>query len=392
MANKKDSGGDKGHPPKKRRGAGGLIVLLVLALCAAGLFCFTDMHGRALGFLSKILPASTIGDTQGKETSADGAAKLWSNLVKLFEEFEMGESEYSYLPKDSLIEITAQVPRGRPMEWVIWKLSEAARGAQYDVEDCFCAKNTSCEVKFKSAKGGHPKVSLKVALSGRYLSYTAKMAIFIENLGAESDAVIAEYFSFPEPLTVSFAPIHKVQAANEHKKEVALLLPMEPLSPLPPQFDKYRKSMVIIHHNEAEIRGMISQAAATVPNFSGVCNFYGSRVMADSRVMEIILSEVHKRKGYFIYYYTEPSQKSVVPELAKSMKVPNMQIKGNIDAGHTAEQARDRMARYTAEAQLTGKILIKAQPSPAFMQALKEGAEARRRNGVKLVYVSELVK
>jgi polysaccharide deacetylase 2 family uncharacterized protein YibQ len=341
-----------------------------------------------------IKAAADNPNKEEKGHSADGAMKLQNNLVKVFEELEMRETEYSiqYFPKDSSIEIKAQVPRGRPMERVIWELSGAAQPTPFSAEDCVCANEANCTVTFKSSSAKHPKVILHVRQAGRYFSNTAKMAILIEDFGFEADQSTAEYLSFPEPLTVALVPAQKLaqwtaRIADEYKKEIVLLLPMEAM---PPQFDKYKKSMVMLHHNEAEIRGLIAQAAAAVPNFSGVCNFYGSRVMEDSRAMEIILSEVNRRKGYFVY--TNISRKPAAPQLAKSMKVPSYPVQRSIDANLTAEQVRERMTQYSMEAQKTGKILIKAQPSPTFIKVLKEETETLRNNGIRLVYVSELIK
>jgi polysaccharide deacetylase 2 family uncharacterized protein YibQ len=324
---------------------------------------------------------------------SDAAMKLQNALAAKFAELELRDSDYSfqYFPRDSAIEVKAAVPRGRPVEWVIWSLSSAPP-APYRVEDCACASEANCAITFKSPNARQPRVTLKIQQSNRYMSNTAKMAVLIENFGFEANAATAEYLSFPEPLTVALLPAGKLaawtaQIADEYKKEVALLLPMEPL---PPQYDKYKGSMVMIHYSDEDIRGIIARAAAAIPNFSGVCNFHGAKVMEDSRAMGIILSEVSKRKTYFVY--TDVSKKSVAPQLIKSMKIPNAPIQGSIDASMTAEQVRERLRRYSVTAEKTGKALIKAQPSPVFIKVLKEETEALKRNGIKLVYVSELVK
>jgi polysaccharide deacetylase 2 family uncharacterized protein YibQ len=260
------------------------------------------------------------------------------------------------------------------------------------VEDCVCASETNCTITFRSSNAKQPKAVVKIQQSNRYMSNTAKIAILIENFGFEADATTAEYLSFPEPLTVALLPAGKLaawtaQIADEYKKEIVLLLPMEPL---PAQYDKYKGSMVMIHHSAENIHGIMAQAATAIPKFSGVCNFYGSKVMEDSRAMGIILSEVSKRKAFFIY--TDVSKKSVAPQLTKSMKIPSAPIQGSIDAAATAEQAKEKLRRYSVTAEKTGKVLIKAQPSTAFIKALKEETDAFKRNGIKLVYVSELVK
>jgi polysaccharide deacetylase 2 family uncharacterized protein YibQ len=382
-----------------------MTLLITLALfAAAALLLHRPTRDKAAAVADKarhiisILKESpdqapgTSGTAMGAGIS-DAAMKLQNALFAKFTELELRDSDYSiqYFPRDSAIEIKAAVPRGRPMEWVVWNLTSAPP-APYRVEDCVCASEANCTVTFKSSNARQPKAVLKIQQSNRYMSNAAKMAVLIENFGFEANASTAEYLAFPEPLTVALLPAGKLaawtaQIADEYKKEVALLLPMEPL---PPQYDKYRESMVMIHYSDEAIRGIIAHAAAAIPNFSGVCNFHGAKTMEDSRAMGIILSEISKRKVYFVY--TDISKKSVAPQLAKSMKVQSAPIQGTIDASMTVEQARERLRRYSIAAEKTGRALIKAQPSPAFIKALKEETAALKRNGIKLVYVSELVK
>ena len=402
MSDKKSRKKDDGAAPRRKL-PWTLILLIAVAAAAVWLAVHPASRGKIAGALdtaksvaSAVKNGGQLPDGAGADgMNSDATLKLQNNLVAKFTELELRDSDYEirYVPKDSAIEVKAAVPRGRPMEWIIWQFSNAAANTPFRVDDCVCATETNCAVTFKSANAKHPKVSLKIQRSNRYSSNTAQMAILIENFGFEANHTTIEYLSFPEPLTVSLVPARKLaawtaQIADEHKKEIVLLLPMEPL---PQQFDsKYKESMIMLHHNEENIRGIFAQAAAAIPNFSGVCNFYGNRVMEDSRAMEIILTETNRRKAYFVY--TNVSPKSVAPELTKKLKVPNAPIQGTIDETHTPEQVRERLRRYSMAAEKTGKILIKAQPSPAFIKVLKEEIDPLRRNGIRLVYVSELVK
>ncbi|MDR2692879.1 MAG: divergent polysaccharide deacetylase family protein [Chitinispirillales bacterium] len=387
-----------------------ILPLLILTLAAlsvlgvAAVFLHPPTRNKAVAVMSKTRHIIDIIKDDGKQTPgtddaarnvgvSDAALRFQNALVAKFTELELRDADYSiqYFPRDSAIEIKAAVPRGHPMEWVIWNLSSAPT-APYRVDDCVCATETNCAITFNSSNAKQPKAVVKIQQSNRYMSNTAKIAVLIENFGFEADATTAEYLSFPEPLTVALLPAGKLavwtaQIADEYKKEVVLLLPMEPL---PQQYDKYKNSMVMIHYSDDNIRNIISQAATAIPNFSGVCNFHGAKVMEDSRVMGIILSEVSKRKAYFVH--TDISKKSVTPQLTKSMKIPNAPIQGSIDAAATAEQVKEKLRRYSVTAEKTGKVLIKAQPSTAFIKALKEETEAFKKNGIKLVYVSELVK
>jgi len=394
----------------EKRSSQPILPLLILTLAAlllavgAAVFLHKPTRQKIVSMMSKTKHIIEIINEDGDQTpetdgaspnagGSDAALRFQNTLVAKFTELELRDADYSiqYLPRDSAIEIKAAVPRGRPMEWVIWNLSNT-RTAPYRVDDCVCASETNCAITFRSSNAKHPKAVVKIQLSNRYMSNTAKMAILVENLGSEINATTTEYLSFPEPLTIALLPADKLSArtaqiAEENKKEVVLLLPMEPL---PQQYDKYKGSMVMIHYRDDNIRNIISQAAAAVPNLSGVCNFYGAKVMEDSRAMGIILSEANKRKAFFVY--TDISKKSVAQQLTKSMKIPNAPIQGSIDATATAEQAREKLRRYAVMAEKTGKVLIKAQPSPTFIKALKDETETLRKNGIKLVYVSELVK
>jgi len=411
MADKKrkKNGSDNGSASEKKSPQP-ILPLLILTLAAlllaaaAVLFLHKPTRYKIVSMMSKTKHIIEIINEEGDQTpetndappnagSSDAAVRFQNVLAAKFAELELRDADYSiqYLPRDSAIEIKAAVPRGRPMEWVIWNLSNA-RTAPYRVEDCVCASEANCAMTFRSSNAKHPKAVVRIQQSNRYMSNTAKMAILVENLGFETNETTTAYLSFPEPLTIALLPADKfsartAQIAEENKKEVALLLPMEPL---PQQYDKYKRSMVMIHYSDDNIRGIISQAAAAVPNLSGVCNFHGAKVMEDSRAMGIILSETNRRKAYFVY--TDISKKSVAPQLTKSMKIPNAPIQGSIDAAATTEQAREKLRRYAVTAEKTGKVLIKAQPSAAFIKALKDETEPLRKNGIKLVYVSELVK
>ena len=401
--NVSENASGKNGANKPRKTGGALLVLFLILVSAVVTLYFVSPAARgqahSLFTASKALAASVLDGVRrvradGRPASGgDATLKMLNNLAAKFTALEMRSSDYSiqHFPKDSAIEVRATVPRGRPVEWIVWKLAAAADETPYVVDDGVCPAPARCVVTFRSANARHPKITMHLQQAGRYLTNTAMMAILVENFGFEADQTTIEYLSFPEPLTVSLAPTQRLaawtaQIADEYKKEVVLLLPMEPL---PQQFGSYRPLMITIHQSEDAIRNIIAQAAAAVPNFSGVSNFHGSRVMEDSRVMGIILSEVNRRKAYFVY--TDNSRKSVVPQLVRENRVPSHPIQGTIDAEHTAEQARERLRGFAVRAERTGRMLVRVQPSQAFIQVLKEETDALRRNGIRLVYVSELM-
>lgn len=405
MKNDKTNAPTKAATPKKSFFPA-LAALALIALAALLIHPATRAKTKAaFSNVAKIARAiSENGPKEGQaarmEPDSDAVMKfIHTNLVNKLNALEVRESDYSiaYIPKDSAFACSAAVPRGRPMEWVVWELAEAAHGTRYHVDDCICPSDTKCRVTFKSYDARHPRVNLTVTRSNRYIPNAAKMAVLVENFGFEADRTTMEFLSFPEPLTVSLVPAQKLaawtaQIADEYKKEIVLALPMEPL---PQQFGSYRASMVKVNHGREEVRDMLAKADAAIPNFSGVSNFHGNGVrgvMEDTQAMDIILSEIkrHKRPLYFVY--TDDAKKSVAPERMKAVKLPGMRIERTISAGLSKEQMRERLSDAAAAAQKTGSVIVKAQPSEAFILILKEETETLRRNGVQLVYLSDLVK
>jgi len=387
-------------PPKSRKNLTLPLLIIAVVLIAGALLTYMFYNSAPPAFLStggnqEKSAAKKQKNAKALTQNAETAGKLQLNIIKKFAEFEMSESDYSvkFIPQDSILEINASLPRGRPMEWLMWELAACANGTPFSVEDGVCASVNNCAIVFRSANPRYPKVNLKLRRSGRSFSGAARMAIIIENFGFEATQTITEYLSFPHPLTVSLVAAEKrapwtAKIAGEYKKEVILLLPMEPL----PQAElaKHRQAMVMVHHSEERIRNSISLAANSIPELSGVSNFHGRRVMEDSRAMEIILAETGRRRSYFVY--TETTRNSIIPALCSKHKVPCAPIQGSIETSDSPERIREKLRRFSMAAERTGRIIVKAPPTDAFIAVLKEELETMRQNGIKLVYVSDLVK
>ncbi len=387
---------DKPTNKKQQPKPSNKLVTVILASCLILIAGFL-IHPKTRQFLLSPLSDQDLPDSalmsSGKPVRND-TESFQNLLISKFKEMELYDSEYAshFYKEDSTLEIKASIPRGKPMEWIIWELTSTAHSSRYKVQDCFCSASNSCVITFTSNYRQDPKIVLKLNNSGRYFSNTAKMAILIEDFGFEANQTTIEFLSFPDPLTVSLVPAQRLSTwtaviADEYKKEVVILLPMEPI---PPQFDKYRQSAVMIHYPEERIRAQISQAMTALPNFSGICNFFGTRAMEDSRVMEIVLSEVKKRGAYFIY--SDITRKAIVPSLARRMEVSSYPVQGAIDTDDSPETIKEKLRKYSIAVQKTGRMIIRGPASPAFIQVLKEQREDLRQNGISLVYVSQIIK
>jgi polysaccharide deacetylase 2 family uncharacterized protein YibQ len=386
-----------------------LLLPAVITLCAGG-GAYVSTHRQSLSAVRKLIPESVYdlvreyrgtrvpGKTRvnARVKKRPGRSPLENNILDRLASLEVPDSAVSFrkLPNDAAVEIRAAVPRGKPLEWIIWHLSSAASGTSYRVEDCSCsADDRGFSIMYASSAPQERAVHLSVSWSSRYFSASAKIAFLIKDFGFAADQKTIEYLSFPEPLTVALLPSRKLsswtaQISNEYKKEIIILQPMEPcLVPRAP--DGRKPQCVMLHFPETRVRSIIADAAEAVPNFSGFINFGGTRALEDSRLTGILFSEIKKRHGYFIE--DRATRKSVAAAAAEKISLPFGTIGCSIDSTLTISRIEELLSRCAMEAQKRGHIIVCCRATTAFIRALKKQLPLLRQNGIRLSYVSEVV-
>jgi polysaccharide deacetylase 2 family uncharacterized protein YibQ len=338
-----------------------------------------------------ILQNNSHQNSENQKTSLE-IEKL---LVERLEELETPRSQLSihHLLEDSTIEIKGTVPRGKPMEWIIWYICSPLRSTGYHVADCIYRENPSrCSIRLESTKKKRPAVRIILSQSKRFFSSSAKMAVVIADFGFKANATTVEFLSFPEPLTVSLVSTKKMstwtaQIANEYRKEIVILLPMEPLTS---SFRHYRNEALLIHYSPERIRALLTSATESIPYFAGFSNLCGARVLSDSRMMNIILTKLKKDHGYFLI---DPvSRKSVASSVARSLKVPYRTIEISLDSTASAGSSlADTLHHAAMIAHKTGSVVIQVKATEQFLKTLKSQLSYLHHNGIRLVYLSEIV-
>jgi polysaccharide deacetylase 2 family uncharacterized protein YibQ len=365
-----------------------LILLIFLSLLG---FRSGKIQQFSSQLINKYFPKNSLEHPEfsKRDLSADQA------IESCFDELEITESNIKrqFSPEDSTISYEISVPRGKPMEWIVWFLFSYLKKFNYLIKDCeYSTKRNSCQVSFASNSHTKPILHFKIALSPVFFSKTAKMAIIVEDFGFEADNTTVNFLSFPHPLTVSLVSTAKLsvwtaQIANEYKKEIIILLPMEPL---PRSHSSHKESTIMVHYPQDRIVSMFEKAAESVPNFAGFSNLGGNRVMADSRVMKLLFSQIKKRHGYFIVNPT--TRKSVADMLAQKMQVPYENIDFTIDTDRSSEEILESIRHFILSAHKTGKVLVKGKATDSFVKALNDAITVFKHNGIELVYVSEIIK
>ncbi len=367
-----------------------IVIIITFILILLALSVMITVRFKKIPFLNK-----TISETQAlTNNNASRSMLLEQQLIERLSNLEVARANITrqVFKEDSAIELKASIPRGRPMECVIWEVTSRLKETGYTLDDCyFNNEEKGCRIQFSCKEPGNPLVILHLIRSSIYFSHTAKMAIFVEDFGFQADQTTVEYLSFPEPLTVGLIPAKKLttwtaQIANEYRKEIIIMLPMEPL---PFKLSKQYDSVIMVHYPANKIKHIIAESMQAIPHFSGVTNYYGARVIDDSEVMSLIFSDISNKKAYFLY--NQQAHSLPLKSIAKKYNLPIKPIDICLDSNTSISALQDTLRHCAMIAQNTGDIIVSSKPTTAFINALKHVLPILKQNGIKLVYVSDLM-
>lgn len=363
----------------------------VLILLAAALIARFVMRSVSVSY-----PLETMfrkHDIDQKRSTLSGS-RLEHHLMKKLQQLEVRKEDIKthLFLEDTLREIEVYIPRGKPMEWILWSLRQAAEGTSYRLSDCIYQKRGDFYVvRFSSKKPQHVDVLLTLRMADRYYSNTAQIAFVIQNFNFQANETTTRLLSFPQPLTVCLTPAAEktdltAQAAHEYNKEIVINLLLEPSNKINTPF---MESMIMVHYEEQKIRRIIQEGPKRIPYFAGFSNLFGSRACEDSRVMRIMLDEVKQHKAYFLEDITV--RNSVVKMIARNLSVPYAQIQGHLPTDTSAGVLEEQIRHYCYIAQKKGFYIIGAHASPALLSALEDALPFFEKNGIQLVPVSTIV-
>jgi polysaccharide deacetylase 2 family uncharacterized protein YibQ len=217
---------------------------------------------------------------------------------------------------------------------------------------------------------------------------TGKIAIVIDDWGYNLDTI--EFVThIHAPLTVSVLPnlpysreiAHRLEALGF---EVMLHLPMEP-------HEKFRleQNTIMSAMSAAEIRALIARALENVSQAKGVNNHMGSAATENIATMTSVLEEVKSRKLFFLDSMV--TSKSVCSGLARKLHIPFTERDIFLDNKDDPGYIRQQLLRLKKKARMTGSAVGIGHDRKATLQAIKESIPLFEKEGLKFVFVSELV-
>jgi polysaccharide deacetylase 2 family uncharacterized protein YibQ len=222
-----------------------------------------------------------------------------------------------------------------------------------------------------------------------------RIAIVIDDFGYSGSETVMGIIDLEFPITVSVLPLcpHTTEiahAAHRAGKEVIVHIPMEPRGY--PELDPGEGALLKDHTKEQLVR-RIDAALADVPHAVGANNHMGSAFTSQHIPMRVVMRKLKHAGLYFLDSMTTPE--SVGVSEAKRAGVPTTRNRMFIDSP-VDEQGRinveSQLAELVAIARKRGEAVGLGHPHPETLRALRKVLPELEREGIDLVFVSELVK
>jgi len=219
---------------------------------------------------------------------------------------------------------------------------------------------------------------------------TGKMAIIIDDFGYSLEP-IAAFTRLGRPITFSVLPNRPYTnlAATEALKaglQVMVHLPMEPLNATQQQ----EPQVITTNLSDSEIRRLTREAIAQVPGAIGLNNHQGSRATSDERVMRNVLAVVKAHNMFFVDSRTFNT--SVAYAMARQAGVKSGENDLFIDNSNKEEDIIKQLLAAAEIARETGQITVIGHARLTTAAAIKKAIPQLEAAGIKLVFVSDLLR
>ena len=217
----------------------------------------------------------------------------------------------------------------------------------------------------------------------------ARLAIILDDLGSDRGAAQA-IFAMPYPLTLSVLPNHPhsvdiAQEASRRGFQVMLHLPMQAMGSERPEAQELRPGM-----SAGDVSSLVDNLLRAVPDVRGVNNHQGSQSTADATLMDELMPVLRERKLFYVDSRTTAA--TVAYDTAQRFGVRSgFRNVPFLDDVAEVGAVRKQLQLALRDARKKGDAIAIGHPHPATLQALREVLPEAKDQGVRLVFVSEVV-
>ena len=222
-----------------------------------------------------------------------------------------------------------------------------------------------------------------------------RIAIVIDDFGYSGSETTMGLLNLDYPITISVLPhcphtTDIAHAAHRAGKEVIVHIPMEPRGY--PEVDPGEGALMSDHTREQLVR-RIDAALDDVPHAVGANNHMGSAFTSQHIPMRVLMRKLSDRGLYFLDSMTTPE--SVGISEARRAGVPTMRNRMFIDSPVDESGRIDvesQLDELVAVARKRGEAVGLGHPHPETLRVLRKVLPELEREGIDLVFISELVR
>jgi polysaccharide deacetylase 2 family uncharacterized protein YibQ len=216
----------------------------------------------------------------------------------------------------------------------------------------------------------------------------ARLAIIIDDIGynkAQSERAARLNGKFTLAV-LPFTPygLSSAQLAHSCGKELMLHLPMSAL-----KHQTLGKGALVSGMEKAEFVTTLRQNLNSIPHLKGVNNHMGSRLTQEAEPMQWLMAELRPRGLYFVDSRTSAQTKAF--DIARSQQVPSLKRDVFLDDSQEPKAIEQELNRAIKLARERGAAVTIGHPYPATLDILEDIESLLKKQGVRLVYASQLL-
>jgi uncharacterized protein len=217
----------------------------------------------------------------------------------------------------------------------------------------------------------------------------ARLAIIIDDLGNDRSAADA-IFALQCPVTISVLPNHPrsieiAQEADRRGYQVMLHLPMQAVGNERPEAQELRPGM-----SAGEVSTLVDTLLQAVPDVAGVNNHQGSQSTADAALMDELMPVLREHNLFYVDSRTTAA--TVAYDTAQRFGVRSgFRNVPFLDDVAEVGAVRKQLRLALRDASKKGDAIAIGHPHAATLQAMRDVLPEAKSQGVRLVFVSEVV-
>lgn len=227
-----------------------------------------------------------------------------------------------------------------------------------------------------------------VAFNYRPSPRAPRLAIIVDDLGYDR-AAARKVLALPFHVTVSVIPhlpfsTEVAEEAFHRGDEVMLHLPMQSV----PSAARQEKIELRVGMDARQVRSALAGMLETVPHAVGANNHEGSLATADPALMNELMPDLRARGLFFIDSRTTAA--TVAYSTAERAGVRAASRKVFLDDTVSIDAVRAQIELAARDARRNGSAIAIGHPHPATIAALAQTVPGLEKNGIRLVFASDL--